>query len=64
MTLVEAIVPIVAVASIGLVLLVIWSACTVSGNISEAERRAEIKQQPNDNNDLSFGNGNEADNAD
>lgn len=61
---IEAIVAVVAVASVGLVLLVVLSACTVSGNISEAERRAEIKQQPNDNNDLSFGHGNEADNAD
>lgn len=31
----------VAVAAIGLVLLVVLSACTVSGNISEQERRQE-----------------------
>lgn len=60
---IEAIVAVVAVAAIGLVLMVVWPACVVSGRISEAERRAE-QTQPNDNNDLSFGNGNEADNAD
>lgn len=61
---IEAIVAVVAVASIGLVLLVVLSACTVSGNISEMERQAESQTQPNDNVDLSFGHGNEADNAD
>lgn len=57
-----AIVAIIAVAAIGLVLMVVWPACVVSGRISETERRTE-QSQPNDNNDLSFGNGNEADNA-
>lgn len=42
MTLVEAIAAVVTVAAIGLVLLVVLSACTVSGNVSEAERRQEI----------------------
>jgi hypothetical protein len=58
-----AIVAIIAVAAIGLVLMVVWPACVVSGRISEAERQAAEQSQPNDNNDLSFGNGNEADNA-
>lgn len=38
---IEAIAAVVAVAAIGLVLMVVLSACTVSGNISEAERRQE-----------------------
>lgn len=74
---IEVIVAIVAVASIGLVLLVVLSACTVSGNISEAERRQEAASRlgfaqgaggasecPSDNNRLSLGQRIEDDNAD
>jgi len=43
---IEAIVAVVAVAAIGLVLMVVWPACVVSGRISEAERRQEIATCP------------------
>ena len=43
---IEAIVAVVAVAAIGLVLMVVWPACVVSGRISEAERRQEIVARP------------------
>lgn len=54
---------IVAFALVALIggLTFILAACRVSGRISEMERQAS---QPNDNNELSFDNGNEADNAD
>lgn len=54
----------VFVVSVGAAVLVVWPALWLSGWISEMERRQEIQSQPNDNRDLSFGNGNEADNAD
>ena len=43
---IEAIVAVVAVAAIGLVLMVVWPACVVSGRISEAERRQEAATCP------------------
>lgn len=43
---IEAIVAVVAVAAIGLVLMVVWPACVVSGRISEAERRQEAAVCP------------------
>lgn len=54
----------VFVLAVGAVVLVVIPACIVSGHISEMERQQEIQSQPNDNKDLSFGHGNEADNAD
>lgn len=54
----------VFVLSVGALVLVVWPALWLSGQISEMERRQEIQSQPNDNVDLSFGHGNEADNAD
>lgn len=41
-----AIVAVVAVAAIGLVLMVVWPACVVSGRISEAERSQETVARP------------------
>jgi hypothetical protein len=41
-----AIVAVVAVAAIGLVLMVVWPACVVSGRISEAERRQQTVARP------------------
>lgn len=38
---IAAIVAIVAMAAIGLVLMVVWPACVVSGRMSELERRQE-----------------------
>ncbi len=43
---IEAIVVVVAVAAIGLVLMVVWPACVVSGRISEVERRQETVARP------------------
>lgn len=43
---IEAIAAVVAVAAIGLVLMVVWPACVVSGRISEAERRQETVARP------------------
>lgn len=41
-----AIVAIVAVAAIGLVLMVVWPACVVSGRMSELERSQETLARP------------------
>lgn len=74
---IDTIVAIVVVASIGLVLMVVWPACVVSGRISELERRQETLSRPGfaqgadgasecpiDNNRLSLGDRIEDDNAD